>query len=73
MWDATRTSQLRHALRDLKGVLSSLATLHWDERIPRELKYDGKFWVGPMDECIDPHGSIRGVGQETKRGVQMSC
>lgn len=57
----------------LEGSTKYRATLHWDERIPRELKYDGEFWVGPMDECIDPHGSIRGVSQETKRGVQMSC
>lgn len=57
----------------LEGSTRYLATLHWNERIPRELRYDGKFWVGPIDECTDPHGSIRGRGQETKRGVQMSC
>lgn len=56
----------------LEGSARYLATLHWDEMIPWELKYDGKFWVGPIDRYTDPHGSIREMGQDTKGGVQMS-
>ena len=68
-----KSLQLGRCGMQLEGSTKYRATLYWDERIPRELKYGGEFWVEPMDECIDPHGSIRGVGQETKRGVQMSC
>ena len=31
-----------------------IARLHWDQRIPPHLKYERKFWVGPLDQCIEP-------------------
>ena len=42
-----------------------LAILHWDDRLPRHLKRDRWFWVGPVDTCIDTLCFRGGVCQET--------
>ena len=30
-----------------------VTTLHWPDVVPRHLQHQRKFWVGPIDECID--------------------
>ena len=31
-----------------------IVTLHWDDRIPRHLRYERSFLVGPMNQCGNP-------------------
>ncbi|KAF6227798.1 hypothetical protein HO173_011900 [Letharia columbiana] len=37
-------------LSKLEGGDRHLAKLHWDDKIPFHLKYERRFWVGPMDQ-----------------------
>lgn len=53
-------------LSKLEGGDRHLAKLHWDDKIPFHLKYERRFWVGPMDQCINSLHSCREVRHETE-------
>ena len=49
-----------------------LATLHWGDNIPPNLKKDRWFWVGPIDTCTDTLCFHAGLCQQTDPRAQMS-
>lgn len=40
--------------RNIENGGEDIPTLHWNDGTPFELRYAKRFWVGPIDQCIDP-------------------